>query len=197
MLRYLWLAHRDPSDTDVWGLAQRGQELWAEEAHRAHAHSNTSGTAGCGAPPPQLGYMRTPSMLVARNNDDAAALARRAAALAAAGIDAELLSPSEAVAAEPLLRVPADGGALRVRSDAQLDAAAACTYLLAECEALGRARDRFSAHFGERAELLRMGKCSVRVVGVRTGTGDWHAACAPPLSQRVPKFHAMQAAGKN
>ena len=173
--RYLWMAHRDPQDAALWELASRGQRLWAAEADRAHTSMRTNaGGATCGA---QLGYTPTPSLLIARSGADAQALTQRVCTLAGSSVMAEVLSGEEASAVEPMLHMPEGGVALRVSSDAQLDAAAASAYLLAECEAIGAAGGRFAAHFGERVELLRMGKCSVRIAGVRTDSGNWTAAC--------------------
>jgi hypothetical protein len=133
----------------------------------------------------QLGYTATQSLLFSGTATGANALRARAASLAAAGTTAEYLPSSACTAAEPLLAMPDEGGALRVRTDIQIDARAASEYLLQQCTELGGGVGRrFSARFGVQVLQLRMGCCSGAISGVRTSAGDFLCsyASAPPPS---------------
>lgn len=120
------------------------------------------------------------SLIVSRDPGAAALLEQRAAELSAEGITADVLTPSQCTALEPLLRLPGAGAGLHVAADFQIDARSASAYLLQCCEDLGRAGGRFRALFGCQVHRIAMDCCTGGVSGVMTSLGDVRAACAPP-----------------
>lgn len=103
-------------------------------------------------------------MLLASTAEESGALAARRDALAAAGVDARLLSAAEARGSEPALRLGDAGSALVVASDAQVSGRATAAALLRACQAYG---PRFTALFNEGAQRLAAGE-SGRVEVVQT-----------------------------
>ena len=103
-------------------------------------------------------------MLVASTAEESATLAARRDALAAAGLDARLLTAAEARAAEPALQLGEAGSALLVPTDAQVSGRATAAALLRACQAHG---PRFTALFNEGARRLAAGE-SGRVELVHT-----------------------------
>lgn len=267
LYRYLWMAHRDPSDEAMWHLASRGQKMWAEEAARmpsqlskqapqtdrcvprtlmypvcrqmgrAHIlsarvcpipetlmspHSSPDSNCPSRAIPaffsPRnlhawtallarrtgslitvndpsmptrvatdshacsyagIGARHTGSLLLATSSAGLDGLRQRAAALAATGVDAQILSGTEAMKLEPLLELPDDGGALISPRDWQICGRAASRYLLDQCQGLG-AGGRFQAHFGMHVERVSMDCCSSEVTGVHAREGSFGCRSVRP-----------------
>uniref|UniRef100_A0A061SKG1 FAD-dependent oxidoreductase domain-containing protein 1 n=1 Tax=Tetraselmis sp. GSL018 TaxID=582737 RepID=A0A061SKG1_9CHLO len=154
---YIWLAHRDPQ-SPAWELAWRSKELWRELTSPA-------------GPLQDCYWQAKGSVLLATDSAEAEALRARAALLNASGIQAEVLEPAQAVSLEPALRLPSDGAAVLVGSDAQLDGRQAALRLLSECQSLGKKPgNEFHALFGEAVESL-CEDSGGRVTGVRTSSG--------------------------
>jgi hypothetical protein len=89
----------------------------------------------------------------------------------AANVSAELLSATECNRLEPLLSLPTDGLAMRVHSDAQLDARQTAQYLLHECQCASPG-GRFQLRFGTSVTRLLLSRCTGGVAGVETEGGN-------------------------
>lgn len=157
---YLWLAHRSPAAAALWGLASASRSLWADDvAAGAWASAELAGRG---------------SLLLAPHAAGAAECAGKAAALEDAGVAAEAMDAASTATLEPALaRLPPGGGALRVRSDAQVDGRGACDALLRACVAEGGTR--FSLACGRAVERVRYGPDG-RAAGVALAGGAVAAA---------------------
>ena len=103
---YIWLAHRDPSSI-AWQLAAESQALWQELLQRPHLGAR------------DVEWLRSGSLLLARDLEEAEQLQARLARLRGAGITAQYLNEGALHAEEPALHSSMAGGLL-VSSDSQL-----------------------------------------------------------------------------
>lgn len=104
-------------------------------------------------------------MLIAGSPEEGEALAQRRAALAAAGVDAALLTAAEAHQLEPALQLAAGASALLVPSDLQVSGMATAAALQRACEAHG---GRFTPLFHEGVRQLEEEGASARWQVVQT-----------------------------
>lgn len=116
------------------------------------------------------------SVLIATDAEETEALHRRAALLQRAGLDARCLPAADVPQLEPALALGADGSALLVPSDAQVNGRAAAAALLRACQAHGA---RFCALFQEDAAALDQGP-SGRVTAVRSEARRWGTPVGVP-----------------
>ena len=152
---YLWLAHR-AAGSPLWDLAARSMALWRQVLLQGGQPELTPAAVewqGCG------------SLLLASSAEESWGLQARQAALQAAGLEARWLPARELAQLEPALRLAAEGSALLVPSDAQVNGRQTAAALQRACESFGR---RFTALFHEPAQALLTGT-SGRVEGVATG----------------------------
>ncbi|KAL4431222.1 hypothetical protein ABPG75_006478 [Micractinium tetrahymenae] len=150
---YLWLAHRDVG-SPLFQLAAESRAMWRELLAPAVPELTTAAVE----------WQEVGSMLLSSTADEAAGLAARCQALAAEGLAAQLLTAAEARRREPALQLPAQGAALLLPSDLQVNGRATAAALLRACEAHS---GRFTALFEEGALRLAAGE-SGRVDQVQT-----------------------------
>ncbi|PSC67997.1 FAD-dependent oxidoreductase [Micractinium conductrix] len=150
---YLWLAHRDPS-SPAWQLAMGSKAMWPQLLAPVVPELTAEAVE----------WQSIGSVLIATDAEETEALHRRAALLQRAGLDARCLPAADVPQLEPALALGADGSALLVPSDAQVNGRAAAAALLRACQAHGA---RFCALFQEDAAALDQGP-SGRVTAVRS-----------------------------
>lgn len=153
---YIWLAHRDPS-SPLWEVATRSKVLWEQKMAETGEDASLSQAA--------VEWQPIGSMLIASCPDEAAALQAREHALCAAGINASYQSTSAAPSLEPAVSFRADGGALVVPHDSQINGRRTAAAVLDACRAHGK---RFTPLFHEGVSSVLRSSSGDRVTGVQT-----------------------------
>lgn len=128
---YIWMAHRDPGSF-AWQLAAKSRELWQKLIPRCDHSSSAFSSFG-----DAVQWQANGSLLLAQDREDVPGLKARATALRAEGIPAQMLPLNELLKVEPNVAIHADGAALYVAEDAQLDGRSAAAALQQECLAGG------------------------------------------------------------
>lgn len=137
---YLWLAHRNPHDTEAFAMARHSRLLWNAIIGKYNNNSTTSSRNSL-IDPSDVGWVNTGSMLLATTYEETAMLEQRAQSLIQAGIQStSLLTARQAMDLEPAINLPTDtGSALIVSSDSQIDGNLATYAVLDCCEEYGAA----------------------------------------------------------
>jgi len=136
---YLWLAHRNPHDTEAFAMARHSRLLW--NAIIGRYNNSTTSSRKSLIDPSDVGWVNTGSMLLATTYEETAMLEQRAQSLIQAGIQStSLLTARQAMDLEPAISIPTDSGsALIVSSDSQIDGKLATYAVLDCCEENGAA----------------------------------------------------------
>ena len=147
---YLWLAHRNPHDTEAFAMARHSRLLWNAIIGR---YNNRTTSRKSLIDPSDVGWVNTGSMLLATTYEETAMLEQRAQSLIQAGIQStSLLTARQAMDLEPAISIPIDSGsALIVSSDSQIDGKLATYALLDCCEENGAA---FTPFFHEEVGFI-------------------------------------------